>query len=56
MARIIKIDTGTVDVVVTSEFENEDKATEGTEPDNVDVKIAEFKIENTKWKKEKTDE
>ena len=51
MAKILKIETGTVDVVVTSEFENEDKATEGTEPDKCDVQIAEFKIENTKWKK-----
>ena len=51
MAKIIKIETGTVDVVVTSEFENEDAATEGTEPNKCDVKITEFKVENTKWKK-----
>ena len=51
MAKILKIETGTVDVVVTSEFENEDKATEGTEPNKCDVKITEFKVENTKWKK-----
>ena len=37
--------------VVTSEFENEDAATEGTEPNKCDVKITEFKVENTKWKK-----
>ena len=51
MAKIIKIQTGTADVVVTSEFENEDAATEGTEPNKCDVKITEFKVENTKWKK-----
>ena len=51
MAKILKIETGTVDVVVTSEFENEDAATEGTEPNKCDVKITEFKVENTKWKK-----
>ena len=51
MAKILKIQTGTVDVVVTSEFENEAAATEGTEPNKTDVKIEEFKIENTKWKK-----
>ena len=28
MAKILKIETGTVDVVVTSEFENEDAATD----------------------------
>ena len=36
---------------VTSEFENEAAATEGTEPNKTDVKITEFKVENTKWKK-----
>ena len=51
MAKILKIETGTVDVVVTSEFEDEAAATEGTEPSKTDVKITEFKIENTKWKK-----
>jgi hypothetical protein len=51
MAKILKIETGTVDVVVTSEFEDEAAATEGTEPSKTDVKITEFKVENTKWKK-----
>ncbi len=51
MAKILKIETGTVDVVVTSEFEDEAAATEGTEPNKTDVKITEFKVENTKWKK-----
>ena len=51
MSKILKIETGTIDVVVTSEFENEDAATEGTEPIKADVKITEFKVENTKWKK-----
>ena len=51
MAKILKIQTGTVDVVVTSEFEDEAKAAENTEPNKCDVKITEFKVENTKWKK-----
>ena len=51
MAKILKIQTGTVDVVVTSEFEDEAAATEDAEPNKTDVKITEFKIENTKWKK-----
>ena len=51
MAKILKIETGTVDVVVTSEFEDEAAATEDTEPSKTDVKITEFKVENTKWKK-----
>ena len=51
MAKILKIETGTVDVVVTSEFENEDAAEAGTEPNKCDVQITEYKIENTKWKK-----
>ena len=51
MAKILKIETGTVDVVVTSEFENEDAATQDKEPTKTDVKITEFKVENTKWKK-----
>ena len=51
MAKILKIQTGTIDVVVTSEFENEDAATQDKEPTKTDVKITEFKVENTKWKK-----
>ena len=51
MAKILKIQTGTVDVVVTSEFEDEAAATEDAEPNKTDVKITEFKVENTKWKK-----
>ena len=52
MAKILKIQTGTVDVVVTSEFEDEAAATEDAEPNKTDVKITEFKVENTKWKRE----
>ena len=50
MAKILKIETGTVDVVVTSEFEDE-AAAKDTEPTKVDAKVSEFKVENTKWKK-----
>ena len=51
MAKILKIQTGTIDVVFTSEFEDEAAATEDAEPNKTDVKITEFKVENTKWKK-----
>ena len=51
MAKILKIQTGTIDVVVTSEFEDEAAATQDEEPTKTDVKITEFKVENTKWKK-----
>lgn len=51
MSKILKIQTGTIDVVVTSEFEDEAAATEDTEPTKCDVEITEYKIANTKWKK-----
>ena len=51
MAKIIKIETGTADVVVTSEYESEEAAAKDTEPTKVDAKVSEFKVENTKWKK-----
>ena len=51
MAKILKIQTGTVDVVVTQEFDDEDTAMAGTEDNKTDVKITEFKVENTKRKK-----
>ena len=51
MAKILKIETGTADVVVTSEYESEEAATQNAEPTKVDAKVLEFKVENTKWKK-----
>ena len=51
MAKIIKIETGTADVVVTSEYESEEDAAKNAEPTKVDAKVSEFKVENTKWKK-----
>ena len=51
MAKILKIETGTADVVVTSEYESEEAAAKDTEPTKVDAKVSEFKVENTKWKK-----
>ena len=51
MAKILKIETGTVDVVVTSEYETEEDAVEDREPSKCDVEVTEFKVENTKWKK-----
>ncbi len=55
MAKIIKVTTGTVDVVVEEEFDSEDKALVGNEPNKAVVEITEFKIENTKWKKGKVE-
>jgi len=51
MAKILKIETGTADVVVTSEYESEEAAAENAEPTKVDAKVSEFKVETTKWKK-----
>ena len=50
MAKILKISTGTVDVVVTEQFEDEAAAQSGAEPSATDVKVEEFKIENTRYK------
>ena len=51
MAKILKMETGTADVVVHSEYESEEAASDNSEPTKVDVKITEYKVENTKWKK-----
>ena len=50
MAKILKIQTGTVDVVVTEQFEDETAAQSGTEPSATDVKVENFKVDNTKYK------
>ena len=52
MAKILKIETGTVDVVVTSEFENEDAATEGTEPIKQMSKLQSSRLKILNGKKE----
>ena len=51
MAKIIKIQTGTADVVVTSEYPNEEAAQKDDEPTKCDCEVTEFKVENTKWKR-----
>ena len=50
MAKILKIQTGTVDVVVTEQFEDEAAAQSGTEPSATDVQVENFKVDNTKFK------
>ena len=50
MAKILKIQTGTVDVVVTEQFEDEAAAQSGTEAIATDVKVENFKVDNTKFK------
>ena len=50
MAKILKIQTGTVDVVVTEQFENEAAAQSGAEPSATDVQVENFKVDNTKYK------
>ncbi len=40
MAKIIKIETGTADVVVTSEFESEESAAKYAEPTKFDSKVS----------------
>ena len=44
MAKILKIETGTVDVVVTSEYESEEAATKDAEPTKVDAKVSDLYI------------
>ena len=50
MAKILKIQTGTVDVVVTEQFEDEAAAQSGAEAIATDVKVENFKVDNTKYK------
>ena len=56
MAKVLKITTGTIDVVVTETYDDEYAAFVGEDPQSADVKITEYKIENTRWKKEKVNE
>jgi hypothetical protein len=49
--KIIKTTTGEAAFVLKETFENETKATEGTEPLTQEVTDIEVKINNTKWKK-----
>ena len=51
MAKVIKTTTGEASFVLEEVFENEEKASEGTEPASQEVKQMEIKIENTKWRK-----
>ena len=53
MAKIIKTLTGQADVIVTETYLDEEAANaEDAKPENVDVKVIDFKVENTRWKKE----
>ena len=51
MSKIIKTTTGEASFVLEEVFENEDKASDGTEPASQEVKSLEIKIDNTKWRK-----
>ena len=51
MSKIIKTTTGEASFVLEEVFDNEEKATEGTEPASQEFKNMEVKIENTKWSK-----
>ena len=55
MAKIIKIQTGTADVVVTSEYPSEEAAQKDDEPTQCDCEVTEFKVENTKWKRKEVE-
>ena len=50
MTRIIKTTQGVASFVQTEEFEDEDKAEVGENPDTKEIKISEVKIESIKWK------
>ena len=51
MSKIIKTTTGEASFVLEEVFDNEEKASDGTEPASQEVKSMEVKIENTKWRK-----
>ena len=51
MSKIIKTTTGEASFVLEEVFDNEEKASEGTEPTSQEVKQIEIKIDNTKWRK-----
>ena len=51
MNKIIKTITGEAAFVLEETYDDEVKATEGTEPLTQEVKQMEVKIENTKWRK-----
>ena len=50
MTRIIKTTQGTASFVQTEEFADEADADVGDNPENLNIKIDEIKIENIKWK------
>ena len=52
MARVIKTTTGEASFVLEEVVDNEEKASEGTEPASQEVKSLEIKIDNTKWRKD----
>ena len=56
MAKVFKITTATVNVVVTETYDDEYAAFVGEAPQSADVQITEYKVENTRWKKEKINE
>ena len=51
MSKIIKTTTGEAAFVLEETYEDENKATEGTEPLSQEVKDMDVKINNTKWRK-----
>ena len=53
MRKIIKTTEGSADFLLNEEYENEDKAIQGKEPANADIKIQELKIENIEYKLKK---
>jgi hypothetical protein len=53
MSKIIKTTQGSADFLLHEEYDNEDKAIQGKEPEDSDVKIQELKIENIKYKLKK---
>ena len=56
MAKVFKITTAAVNVVITETYDDEYAAFVGEDPQSADVKITEYKVENTRWKKEKVNE
>ena len=56
MAKVFKITTASLNVVITETYDDEYAAFVGEDPQSADVKITEYKAENIRWKKEKVNE
>lgn len=52
MAKIVKTTTGEANFTITETFIDEEAATKDQEPESKEVVVTDYKIDNTKWRKE----